>query len=266
MRYRVLPYRSGSRSASALAAALPGGRVLRLQGSTFIPRRDDVIINWGNVNCQNGTIGPAVILNHGGLIRDVSNKLRFFNLMRDAGLASIVPEFWLNRGDIPNDVYPVVCRTVLAGHSGEGIVIANNTNELVPAPLYTRYIPKQEEYRIHVGVKPSGEHYDGTPDHEASIISVQRKARREDHENPNWQVRNHANGFIYARNNVTPPACVLEVAKQALEATGLDFGGCDVIYNDRRDRAYCLEVNTAPGVEGTTVQDYRNFFLSLTRD
>jgi D-alanine-D-alanine ligase-like ATP-grasp enzyme len=36
----------------------------------------------------------------------------------------------------------------------------------------------------------------------------------------------------------------------------LDFGAVDVIWNEKQQRAYVLEVNTAPGLEGQTVDDY----------
>lgn len=249
-RYRVLPYNQGSRSARALADSL-GGRVLRLRGSTFVPRRDDVIINWGNTDqYRRATI-------NGVDLRAATNKLNFFNRMRDTGNQNIIPEFWTRREDIPNDAFNnggiVVCRTELAGHSGAGIVLARNVNDLVRTPLYVRYVKKQDEYRIHVGRRGN----------ESVLISVQRKARRQDHENPNWQIRNHANGFVFVREGVNPPASVIENAKQALRATGLDFGAVDVIWNEREQRAYVLEINTAPGLEGQTVTDYANFFRGV---
>lgn len=240
-RYRVLPYRQGSRSAAALAEAL-GGRVLKLQGSRFIPRRDDVIINWGNTDAH----GRA---NRNGLdLRIASNKLTFFQRMPEG----ITPDYWTNRGGIPDDAFPVVCRTVLAGHSGDGIVMATTRDQLVDAPLYVRYVKKTDEYRVHVGI------HNG----EAIVIATQKKARRRDvpDNEVNWQVRNHQNGFIYAREGIDPQPGVLEVARQALMASGLDFGAVDVIWNERQQRAYVLEINTAPGLEGQTVLDYANFF------
>lgn len=248
-RYRVLPYRQGSRSARALADAL-GGRVLKLEGSRFIPRRDDVIVNWGNTNIQRNL--PLGYLNPPTTISTASNKLNFFRTLRDRGLDRIIPEFWTNAEEIPDEAFPIVCRTVLAGHSGDGIVIAMGRGDLVRAPLYVRYVKKQEEYRIHVGKR----------NNETVVIAQQRKARRR--ETPdnqvNWQVRNHHNGFVFVRENVNPPQACIEAAKEALEATGLDFGAVDVIWNARMERALVLEINTAPGLEGQTVEDYANFF------
>jgi len=250
-RIRILPYRQGSRSARALADAI-GGRVLRLEGSRFRVRPDDLVINWGSTVFPNlpRYDDRARLLNSPSVISSVSNKLNFFNLMaRDN--ADIIPQFWTNANDIQDSDFPVVCRTVLAGHSGAGIVIARSRDELVPAPLYTKYIKKQHEYRIHVGKLPNGE---------TTIISVQRKARREGFENPNWQVRNHNNGFVFVRGGVNPPQQVLDASALSLVATGLDFGAVDVIWNEREQRAYVLEINSAPGLEGQTVTDYVSFF------
>ena len=45
-----------------------------------------------------------------------------------------------------------------------------------------------------------------------------------------------------------------------LKELGLDFGAVDVIWNEHESKAYVLEINTAPGLEGSTVEDYKEFF------
>lgn len=241
MAIKVYPYNQGSRSARALAGAL-GGRVLRKEGSRYVYNPRDTVINWGDGRC------PFDCLNPSGAVRTAANKLHTFTALRDI---CRLPEYWVRRGDIPDDAFPIVCRTLLTGHSGAGIVIANNRNELVDALLYVKYVKKTEEYRIHIG---------RNRDNSTSIISVQRKARNREVENPNWQVRNHANGFVFVRNNVDPDASVIEQARLAVVGLGLDFGAVDIIWNNREGAAYVLEVNTACGLEGQTIEDYANFF------
>ncbi len=247
MRYRVLPYRQGSRGAKALASAL-GGKVLKLEGSSYIYQQGDVLINWGSTSTGMFTN----ILNFGFIVNRASNKLKFFQRMRDAGHTDIIPRFWENSVDIPNDAYPICCRTVLAGHSGDGLVLANSPAELVGASLYVQYKKKREEYRVHVGLRNG----------EARVIAIQRKARRTDAPDTavNWQVRNHQNGFVYVRGGFTAPQSVSSVAMSALLASGLDFGAVDVIWNEQEQRPYVLEINTAPGLEGQTITDYASFF------
>lgn len=254
-RFRVLPYKQGSKSAKALATGL-NGKVLKLQGSTFTPTLEDVIINWGN-----GTLsieGAGKFLNHPSLCKLASNKRYFFEKMKDSGNEDIVPRFWTNPVDIPDDAFPIVCRTILSGHSGNGIVIANTRDDLVACQLYVQYVKKKDEYRVHVG-KSSGAGFE----FDTRVIAIQRKAKRTGAETVNWQVRNLANGFVYVRNDVNPPSCVELAAKRAFEATGLDFGAVDVIYNANQNKAYVLEINTAPGLEGQTVTDYAEFFKEV---
>jgi glutathione synthase/RimK-type ligase-like ATP-grasp enzyme len=114
--------------------------------------------------------------------------------------------------------------------------------------LYVEYIKKKEEYRVHVAF--------------GHIIDVQRKGRNRDvpDEDVNWQVRNHGNGFIYMRGGVDIPDCCRSLALAAVESLGLDFGAVDVIWNEHEDRWYVLEVNTAPGLSGTTLEKYADAF------
>lgn len=256
-RYRVLPYRQGSKSAKALADAL-GGKVLKLVGSKFKPKPDDVIINWGNTGNW-PHFGFHALNGDTGRLKGASNKLLFFSNMQ-ANAPDIIPRFWTTKEDIPHEAFPIVCRTTLAGHSGDGIVIADNADALVEAPLYVEYKKKKEEYRVHVGKTTDS----GNP--VFRTIAIQRKARRlatPDNE-VNWKVRNLKGGFVFVRNEVTPPSdSIVGSATAALEASGLDFGAVDVIWNAQEGKAYVLEINTAPGLEGQTITDYANFFKSV---
>lgn len=263
VRFRVIPYKRGSRSARSLAEGLEGLQ-LRLEGSRFVPRQDDVIINWGNTNPPPFPREPLnqrtyCYLNAPEDIARASNKLSFFELLTEGDCSDIIPSWWVRREDIPDNAFPVVCRTVLNGHSGRGIVIANTRADLVPAPLYTKYIKKQSEFRIHLGHHPDGFI-------ETIAVQQKRRSREVPDEQVNWQVRNHQNGFIYARENVNCPGAVLEAATSAFEASWLDFGAVDVIYNERENRAYVLEINTAPGLEGQTLTDYVEFFQQFERN
>ena len=242
MAIKIYPYKQGSRSARALADAL-GGRVLRLQGSTYRYDARNLHINWGN--SQNSPYQG--ILNSAMYVSQASNKLSAFERMRIEGVQ--IPEFWTRIEDIPDDAFPIVCRTILNGHSGRGIVIADNRDALVPAPLYVKYMKKRDEYRIHVG--------------RMGIIAIQRKAIPNGTEPIDTRIRNHHNGYVFVRNNVEPPVQVLEQASRAIDALGLDFGAVDIIYNNHYQRATVLEVNTAPGLEGQTIEDYANYFRGL---
>lgn len=130
-------------------------------------------------------------------------------------------------------------------------MLSDSRDDLVPCQLYVKYIPKKDEYRVHLGLTKSGD---------IQTIAVQQKKRKLDHDEPNWKIRNHANGFIYAREGVDPPVGVFDAAHDCLLRSGLDFGAFDVIWNESQQKAYVLEVNTAPGLEGQTLDDYVNYF------
>ena len=241
---KILAYKNYSKSAKALSREL-GIKRIKHSGSTFVGRPEDTVINWGwSKNYLPFRDLGCTILNDPINVSLSSNKLNFFNKL---GQQDWLPEFWTDPEEIPDEAFPIVCRTVLNGHSGAGIVIAASRDSLVTAPLYVKYIKKKEEYRVHVG------------NHQ--VISVQQKKRKLDHENPNWQVRNLANGFIYARSDVQPHSSVIECALDCVALLGLDFGAIDVVWNEHQQKAYVLEANTAPGLTGSTLTDYKEFFI-----
>jgi glutathione synthase/RimK-type ligase-like ATP-grasp enzyme len=254
-KYRILPYKQGSRSARALADAL-NGRVLKLEGTRYRRQfRDHIVVNWGNNNPRT----DLTMLN--ARVEHATNKLSFFQRLEGQDLT---PAFWVRQEDIPDEAFPVVCRTVLNGHSGAGIVMADSREQLVPAPLYVKYVKKLEEYRIHVGREIRGPvEEDGFQPIRFTIISEQRKVRDRDREVTDWRIRNHGNGFVFQRNGIQVPDAVRDSAVRCIERLDIDFGAVDVIWNERSQRAYVLEVNTAPGLEGQTIQDYAQFFRSL---
>jgi hypothetical protein len=257
---KILPYKTGSSSAKALSEAL-GIKRLKLQNSKWKPKADTVIINWGSseYRCLEGLPVPegisVSILNSPLDVAVATDKKKFFVKMleKDNGQADgnlLTPLFWLDAESIPADRYPVVCRTILNGHSGNGIVIADKPDDVVPAPLYVQYVKKKKEFRIHIGKLPDGTY---------TIIAEQQKVKKSGQDPLDWRIRSHANGFVFQRQGIDVPVSVRPAAIRALEATGLDFGAIDIIYT-AEGKAFVLEVNTAPGLEGQTVQDYANFF------
>lgn len=246
-RIRIYPYKMGSRSATALKEELArrGHNVLKVRpDGAYNPRATDVVLNWGSSTLPRwNTQG---LLNACAPVGAASNKLRAFDFMREGGNVSI-PEFttdkevadgWVQEG-------PVVGREVLTGHSGRGVVMFLRGEDIRPnIPMYVKYIKKAAEYRVHV--------------FKGQVIDVQQKRKRNDvpREEVNFQVRNHENGWVFCRENVEAPASVTDNAISAVDALGLDFGAVDVIWNEHHQRAYVLEVNTAPGLEGTTLTNY----------
>lgn len=245
-RVRLFSYNRFSNGAKELARAI-GALRIKHTGSRYRQRPTDVVINWGASECP---LNPT--FNQPDAVRRASDKLLACEALENHDSINGL-EYTTDRGQAQlwiEDGRKVVCRTLLRANSGRGIVLAETADQLVDAPLYTKYIPKQEEYRLHV---VCGE-----------VIDVQRKARSREvpDEDVNWQIRNHGNGFVFVREGVEVPDVAKDMAVAAVECLGLDFGAVDMIYNSWRDQYYVLEVNTAPGLEGTTLERYAEAFTN----
>lgn len=240
---KLYAYKQGSASAKALAEAL-GIKRIKHEGKKLV--FGGTLINWGASHFKRDMEGFD-ILNHENAVARASNKLETFKALTAAGVS--VPDWTVDQKQAAQwviDGFDVVVRETLNGHSGEGITIVKATVGefgMPRAPLYTKYIPKTQEYRIHV--------------FQGDAFFVQRKARKMDvpDDQVNWQVRNLAGGFIFANKDVEVDDVARVEACNAVAALGLDFGAVDIIRGVDK-RWYVLEVNTACGLEGTTLEKY----------
>ena len=110
--------------------------------------------------------------------------------------------------------------------------------------MYTKYIRKQKEFRVHV--------------FSSKILDIQEKRRSSSVDDHHPYIRNHTNGYVFCRGDINEPDDLRGVAISAVDALGLDFGAVDVVWNEAQDKCYVLEVNTACGLEGSTVNKYVN--------
>lgn len=240
-----------SRGARRLSQATGWPRIKK-DGSEYPgPQANTVLLNWGNSGVDDILRITYPWINFPTHVKMVTNKRNFFRMMREEGLSHIIPPFTVSKEEALHwlyDGHTVVVRHKLTGHSGAGIEIVTPSHPLPDAPLYVLYMPKKWEFRVHI--------LDG------QVIDVQQKKRKKDvpDEEVNWAVRNRSGGFIYARENLEVPPRVFEVANAAMHATPLDFGAIDVLWNGANQRATVLEINTAPGLQGTTVTKYAEAF------
>lgn len=251
----LLPYNVGSGSAKRLAEELTNRVGLRVRNlynderSKFVPRDGHRIICWGS---SRAPFSGGRFFNGPDRIAAASNKLVTFQTLRNFPNVRI-PAFtenkeeaakWIEEGAI------AVARTQLSAHSGAGIVVCSRVEDLPDCRLYTKYIKKKKEFRVHVVG--------------GNVIDVQQKKRRTDYEgDTNFAIRNHQNGWIYAREEIVEPTELRQQAVEAVIAMGLDFGAVDIIYNEHQNQCTVLEINTAPGLEGTSVTNYANALLEM---
>lgn len=255
----IYPYKKGSRSATALAKAVDA-TVIKREGSAFKPK-GKVIVNWGSSELPVFIVeGNCYIYNHHHHVVLMGNKLQAFQRWSGQRNPPRIPwyeqEFLTAREHMIKTNHSMMARTVLTGHSGRGIIYVDDPANLPVAPLYVEYIKKAAEYRLHYFF------------HNKARPFIQRKMKRREvaKEEINWKVRNREGGFIYANDPVNigeVPVDVKKQARRAFEYSGLEFGAVDVIYNKKQGKAYVLEINTAPGLEGATLDYYATNLISL---
>jgi hypothetical protein len=141
----------------------------------------------------------------------------------------------------------IFARTLTNSSGGRGIVEFNLSSggDIPNAPLYTAYIPKRSEYRVHIVA--------------SRIIDVQQKKRRAGYTGDRGtHIRNLENGYVYTRNNITVTPDLTNLALAACRALGYIYGAVDIIYNESQNKCFVLEVNSRPGLMGSTLDAYAN--------
>lgn len=253
MAFYIYPYHQGSRTAKELSKLLPAKRI-KLQNSKFVATLGKTVINWGNSHCP-----IPWALNCAGAVQNATNKADAFRLLTDEHVPC--PEWTLSQrvaiSMLAEGTKRLIARTVLRGHGGNGIKILTPESEMVKAPLYTVYWKKEREFRVIV-VKNQ-------------VVDVLEKIKRNGAQKNGHDeyIRSHGGYWVFARGKLVDnpvPADVSTIAIQAVAALGLDFGGVDMGYNtspDLRGNTCCVfEVNTAPGMEGTTLVKFADAIRS----
>jgi glutathione synthase/RimK-type ligase-like ATP-grasp enzyme len=239
MKTRLVPYSKVSKGAKDLSEALTarlGYYVFRGE-----PRKNKINIGWGTRE-----VGPGrKWLNHPDYIKNARNKIRAFALWKNKGVAHVPhttskenAQKWASEG------YKVVARTA-DQQAGSGITVVEAYGIVPDMPLYTKYIPKKREFRVHV--------------FQGKVILVQEK-RRKKGVSADYTVRSNHRGWVFCIQDIKEPKELRNLGVAAVSALGLDFGAVDIIYNEKQDKLYALEVNTAPGIEkdSTCMEAYTN--------
>ena len=177
-----------------------------------------------------------------------ANKLQQLQQFQSAGI--LTPPFWTQIPTAPGD-FPVLGRR-LAHHGGNDISLIMQPSDaaLYPSDFYTRYIPRQTEYRSWIYRR----RHLGTYEKRLTKPSAYRRI------GANWR-----NGFHF---DLTPseavPEALRDLAARSVAVLGLDFGAVDIL-KGVDGHFYVLEVNTAPGVEGENRQAIQSLARKIRR-
>lgn len=265
--FALLPYTHKSKGAKALAAELDckllyGDYLHHYANHPYNEGKPFILINWGCGSMSNAAKKQnASILNSVKGVNIARNKLRFFDVQKASKTPARIPVYTKDREEALEWVEQgiVTMGRLTNGSCGTDIAFFEEDPQAFnESEFWVQYKKKKEEYRIHFV--------------RGNMILAQKKALREtdpesgekiDTSAVDFRIRNHKNGFIFKRHDISVPGDVVDQARLAIENIGLDFGAVDVIWNQYEGKAYVLEVNTAPGLEGTTVTDYANAFRAL---
>jgi glutathione synthase/RimK-type ligase-like ATP-grasp enzyme len=238
----IYSYNGAGASMRHLSRFLDDAPILTRQNFTETELRDKVLINYG---ANYLTVWSSGWLNHPDKIRNAVDKLRTFDLCVRNNVpipvfthSKTVVKEWLQQGK------QVYARATSTGSKGHGISILNTPHQSIPdAAFYSQALNHTYEYRVHVV--------------NAQIISIGRKYAKES--NANKWIRNMDNGWAFYLH-VDAPIPVQQAGLQGVIATGLDFGAADVAYDRVENKAYVLEVNSAPTMSESTALRYAEAF------
>ncbi len=237
---RIYAYKLGSKTAKEVAKILKT-QIVKPDGE-FRNNFNHKVVNWGATELPKWKHTPNTFLNHPLNVRKAVNKIVTLQTMLENNIPHIeftsdknIAQSWLPT--------PVIVRRIVNGYGGRGVTLVTE-GELPDAPLYTKFIPKAREYRFHV--------------FEGRVIDVQQKKRRSNvEERQDGVIKNLSNGWVFCRDDITePPSNARDVAVAAIRALGLDFGSVDLL--SKNGEVFVLEVNTASGLQGTTLDLYIN--------
>jgi len=225
-----------------LCRSLPSARRVPLSRLDRVIHKYERVIFWGN--CGPVTYSDKILNIDTHL---ATAKREFFVRTGDA---QDRPPYWLDKEGAAawlteKEGRIVFARTKLTGHSGEGVVVCRAPDDLPDAKLYTAYIRKKAEYRIHVNTWSDN-----------FFVQQKRKRNGASEEDYSALIRSYRHGWVYCSDNVDPVTTdMVHMAQRAVRNCGLDFGAVDLIVS-KKDRPYVLEVNTAPALSAPSTKEF----------
>jgi len=178
------------------------------------------------------------------------DKLFQYNWFKEQGLSAL--EFttdkqeaiaWIDAG------LTIFGRRYLNSSCGKGIEIFEHTEpwgipiEFNSCQVFTKYKKKKREFRVHV--------------FKDTVVAVTEKKRRKDFDGQrDTKIRNLANGYIFVQGVTDEPEGLRLLALRAAAVSPSDFRGVDIGYNEKNNDLFIIEVNSAPGIQGTNLIKY----------
>ncbi len=217
-------------------------------------KRWDILINFGCTSRPE--IDVPIVVNDIHLVKLAVNKIKTFRALKTANIQT--PEWTTERDKAllwHQTGSTVMCRSLVQSFQGRGIIVSfpHSDFEFPVVPLYTKYMPKGREFRVHVWGN--------------DVISYAQKKKKKNNNNEELAaysdyIRTYGTGWVYCVRDIRHIDSVYQIGIDTVAALGLDFGAVDVYY--WHDQPHVLEVNTAPGITAaTTLSAYAEKIKSL---
>lgn len=238
-RIRIIPYHRASMSVWGLVEAIPNALIVKLQNSRYRYRPGDVLINWGN---SHEVVPGTIPLNRPEAVKLATSKMRTYDALKLAGVQTV--KYTTDINEARGWDCRIVGRNLDRGFGGHGITVFRRGEPLTPQRFYCKYVRKEREFRFHVFT--------------GRVIFVQEKLKKKGVEDADPYVRSHARGWCFAFKHLDEkpaPDGLAQLAINAVAALGLDFGAVDLSWS-ARSGGTVFEVNTAPGIEESSLSSY----------
>jgi hypothetical protein len=265
--------------------------------------KQKIVIGWGAKTDKSISLGNAAVLNHPDLIRANRNKLTALQMMAKAKVnvapfvaaEDIVAELGKKNTNIG---VPLVGRTnyhqgganfftcLTRTHVNEVLAVLNN--KLKKKGYFQNYIDVKEEFRLHVvdgkiiyaqhkvartnmkdahvedqmdKIKRMAEKKGVTIDEASLKFAMEYQGDKL--ASPDMIIKSNTRGYKFSSiklENVNKS--LASEAIKAVAALNLQFGAVDCVI-DPDGKAWVIEVNTGPGLEGTSFTSYVNAFKDV---
>ena len=275
---------------------------LGISSGKDFPKDKKLVIGWGcklKKDYKFADVGS--FLNHPNKIRANRNKFEALGIMKaaDVMVADFVP---INQAAqlAGQHGYPIIGRRNYH-QGGKHFWLIMNDNDLAiatkeGAQYVQKFIDVKDEYRVHVAFDdvlyvakkvetedPSKSwkkqriekieqkfdvKFEELPAEQKKLLSDIMDLLSKEHSTPDRIVRSNKRGWKFVgQKPANVPNNVKETAFKAVKSLGLDFGAVDIAVN-LGNTPYVLEVNSAPGLEGTAFEKWsealKNWLLGFT--
>lgn len=286
MNKKVYLYYSGATDVTGPKLA----EALKIDSGKDFPKDKDIVIGWG-CKLKKDYKFPSVkkMLNHPNKIRFNRNKYdAMVKLTKKDVPVAAYAKVGAHQAFINEHGFPVIGRRNYH-QGGKHFWLIMNAEDLKTAvsdgaQYIQKYVDIKDEYRAHVAfgdvlyvarkvtqTDPSkawkkqriekieqkfGIKFDELPEEQKKLLGDAVDLLSKEHTTPDRIIRSNKRGWKFkavAAKNV--PASIKSASLAAVTALGLDFGAVDLVL-DLEGNPYILEVNSAPGLEGTAFEKW----------